>query len=196
MRLFLEVRQHITQLMRTRIGVKRCSTNVWRYAAGIRSLNRIVKWTLANQQGLAAGNKMTAAKDFFAPKTCARHITKGLTNTFTFQMLSGTSTRDYSAPNYVTKGDTTYKTLPGSTARDYRAPTYVIENDVAGSMADVLAIPCRCYAIRLDWRPFDFHLSSACSLHFFSVRTLRTASRCPRTLASSTVSMPSPTPHP
>ena len=39
--------------------------------------------------------------------------------------LPGSSIRDYRAPSYVTKGDTTYQTLSGSSIRDYSKPTLV-----------------------------------------------------------------------
>ncbi len=76
----------------------------------------------------------TAAKDNGAtlhqtlPGTSTRdysapsYVTKG---NVTYQTLPGTSIRDYGAPSYVTKGDTTYKTLPGSSIRDYRAPVLI-----------------------------------------------------------------------
>ena len=47
----------------------------------------------------------------------------------TYQTLPGSSTRDYSAPAYVTEGDITYRTMPGSTTRDYSAPTYVTKGN-------------------------------------------------------------------
>ncbi len=54
------------------------------------------------------------------------YVTKGDT---THRTLPGSSIRDYSAPSYVTKGDTTHQTLPGSSIRDYRAPSYVTKGD-------------------------------------------------------------------
>jgi hypothetical protein len=44
---------------------------------------------------------------------------------FRYQTIPGSSTRDYSAPSFVTKGNTTYRTIPGSSTRDYGAPSYV-----------------------------------------------------------------------
>lgn len=42
-----------------------------------------------------------------------------------YQTLPSSTTRDYGAPSYVTRGQTTYPTLPGSSTRDYGSPSYV-----------------------------------------------------------------------
>ncbi len=47
-----------------------------------------------------------------------------------YQTSPDTSTRDYSAPAYVTEGNTTYLTLPGLITRDYRAPSYVTNGNM------------------------------------------------------------------
>jgi hypothetical protein len=54
------------------------------------------------------------------------YVTRGDT---THRTLPGSSIRDYSAPSYVTKGDTTHQTLPGTSIRDYRAPSYITKDN-------------------------------------------------------------------
>jgi hypothetical protein len=47
----------------------------------------------------------------------------------TYQTRPATSTRDYSAPTWVTEGKLTYQTLPGSSSRDYKASIRVNEGN-------------------------------------------------------------------
>ena len=69
---------------------------------------------------------------FFAILTSGKVLADDKKKVTTYQTLPNSSTRDWSAPSYVTETDkrgntSTYQTLPSSSTRDWRAPSYVTE---------------------------------------------------------------------